>query len=199
VTTGVLVVFATLPIWLPSFLREAPGGALLLAAGTIAVGTGFVLAWESSADHVVSTSVGIRSAASLATFIFGVGAMWWASRIIGLDLVVLLFALTLLADAANSPSTWSDNPWKFAFSFPVSLIVLTLAARMRSTLVVLGALAALGLCCVLHDSRERVRDVRRSSAWRCSTSGCAATSRGARRAPCSSRRRSPSRPRSTTR
>ena len=154
VTTGFVVVFGTLPVWLPRFVREAPGGSLLVAACTLALGVGFVLAWESNTDHLVSTKAGITSAASLATFIFGVGAMWWASRIIGLDWVVLVFALTLLADAATSPSTWSDNPWKFAFSFPVSLIVLTIAARMRSTLVVLGALAVLGLYCVLHDSRS---------------------------------------------
>ena len=154
VTTGLVVVFGTLPIWLPRFLREAPGGPTLVVAVTTAVGTGFVLAWESGADHIVSTTAGITAAASLATYTLGVGAMWWASRAIGLDWVVLLFALTLLADAVDNPSTWSDNPWKFAFSFPVALIVLTLAARLRSTLVVLGALAALGLYCVLHDSRS---------------------------------------------
>ena len=154
VTTGLVVVFGTLPVWLPRFLREAPGGGLLAAFATIAVGTGFVLAWQADTDHLVSTHAGITSATSLATFVFGVGAMWWASRVIGLDVVVLLFALTLLGQAVTSPSTWSDNPWKFAFSFPVSLIVLTLAARLRSTLVVLGALAALGLYCVLNDSRS---------------------------------------------
>jgi hypothetical protein len=36
----------------------------------------------------------------------------------------------------------------------VSLIVLTLADRMRSTLIALGALGALGLYCILNDSRS---------------------------------------------
>jgi len=153
-TSGLVAVFGTLPVWLPRFLREAPGGALLAAFGLIAVGSGFVLSWQADGDHLVSTHAAVKAATSLAMYVFGVGALWWSNRIIGLDLVVLLFALVLLAQAVTSPSTWSDNPWKFAFSFPVSLIVLTVTARLRSTLVVLGALGALGLWCVLHDSRS---------------------------------------------
>ena len=65
------------------------------------------------------------------------------SRVIGSHGVVLLYGLVLLEHAVTHPHSWGVNAWKFAFSVPVALIVLSIADRLGSTLVTLAALGAL--------------------------------------------------------
>jgi hypothetical protein len=152
-TLGTLVLVVTAPLWGPRIAETSWGSAFLVAVAGFVIG-GVVLGWSASADHEVSAGAGTAAALVVVTGLLGVGGMYWATTEVGVSWVILLFGSGRLAYAVMHPGTWASNPWKYAFFFPVMLIVLTLVDRSPALLPKLAALAALGVLNVLWDTRS---------------------------------------------
>jgi hypothetical protein len=153
ITGGMIAVFGLAPVWLPHFIRS-PKGTVLLLAGVAFVGAGFIVGWASRIDHTISMHVAVTLALTYAMYIGGVGALVWASRVIGITGVVLVYAGTLLMSSLLHPASWAAGPWKHGFALPVALIVLALLDRQQSTGVKLIGLGVLAAVSILNDYRS---------------------------------------------
>lgn len=149
---GVLVCILLLPVSLGALRRYrfAPTVALVavLAAANGIVLTEFARGWNATSTRMMTANT-ILVLGVVATAI----ALLWARSIIGARLMVLGFGIGMLLSVITRGVNW-DNPWKFTFSVPVILIVLSLRhvwGRRRAQVVALVALAGLS---AVQDSRS---------------------------------------------
>ena len=152
IQVGHLVAFLLLPVWFSS-LRLFRGATLVLALCVIAPISGAVLTVLARADHTLNTTALVANSVEIVGLGIGVGALLWSRRILGSPWVAVLFGLgmTLAIPLGNGLS--SPNPWRFAFSLPLTVLLLALAWLIRSR--VAAIVAALGLCLTsaLNDGR----------------------------------------------
>ncbi|GAA4359772.1 hypothetical protein [Angustibacter luteus] len=144
-----------LPLWWPA-TRRAPAFAPLMWLVGVALASGFWLAVWNGSDHAY-THGGMIATTSLVLSVFlGVGVILWARTVLGLRWTGVAFAVGLLMSAAQTASSGlaATNPWKFAWSLPVTLLLLSLLAPVRSRLVQVLALGGLALSGVTNDARS---------------------------------------------
>lgn len=153
VTTAMLATFLTLPIWLPSFIR-VPAGALVMFGWFGFLVSGFLLDWVVVADHVVERRSAFVIALTFSMNFASVGALYWSSRKIGINWVIAIYAGVWLLDTLSQPSSWADNPWKYGFVMPVSLLVFSTIDRQRSTTLKILAVLILAAVSATNDSRS---------------------------------------------
>ena len=144
-TVGYLAAAALAPLWFP-VLREYRGARALLIAGLVALGSGLWLTEFARDTHEISLGIAAGWTFRLAGVLCSVGFVLWARKVIPDSWLALFFGLGLLAGGPTASELYEQNPWRFGFSFAVSVIVLALAnvAGRRW----LGFVAALGLAVV---------------------------------------------------
>jgi hypothetical protein len=152
-TIGMVVVFGLAPIWAPAFVKVRYG-AMLLSVGVLFLVGGFLVGWASRADHAVPHGAAIGLAITYATYIGFVGALVWASQVIGIESVVISYAVVLLGGALLDRGSWLQNPWKYALAVPVALIVLAVLDHAAPNGVKILAFGALAVLCVKYDYRS---------------------------------------------
>lgn len=153
VTSGYLLAFACLPVWV-RVLRNYTSARLLAATGLFALACGLLLVWDSSATHALSRPDLSTTVALLVGSLLGIGVVLWGRVVLPPRAVPLLFGLGMFIDGATGAGRFSPDPWKFAWGVPVAVITLSLVAgtgRQWSQLLALLALAAVSAA---FDSRS---------------------------------------------
>ncbi|WP_166790448.1 O-antigen ligase family protein [Cryobacterium tagatosivorans] len=144
-TVGYLAAAALAPLWFP-VLREYRGARALLIAGLVALGSGLWLTELARDTHEISLGIAAGWTFRLAGVLCSVGFILWARKVIPGSWLALCFGLGLLAGGPTASELYEQNPWRFGFSFAVSIIVLALATLAGRRW--LGFVAALGLTVV---------------------------------------------------
>lgn len=144
-TVGYLAAAALAPLWFPA-LRQYRGARALLIAGLVALGSGLWLTEFARDTHEISPGIAAGWIVRLAGVLCSVGFVLWARRVIPDSWLALFFGLGLLAGGPATSELFQQNPWRFGYSFAVSIVVLALANLAGRRW--LGFVAALGLSVV---------------------------------------------------
>ncbi|TQL69950.1 hypothetical protein FB381_3873 [Nocardioides albertanoniae] len=147
-TVGGLIGAALAPIWVREasrFRGAGLGGVLLLACLLSALA---LTTWRSATHPPTEAGVLIEllPVISAAT---STGALLWSQRVLSPGLVVCLYAVGALATATTG-SRFAEDPWRFGFSMPATMLLLGACMLLRrggrrlvgADLVALGALTA---------------------------------------------------------
>lgn len=152
VTTGSVVVLGLIPVWLPAVRRYAAAVPLLVLAAVAVVCGAWLSSW-SGIDHGVSNRKALETVLLVVTAFGGVGLLLWARRLLPLHQVALLYGAGALL-AAGVTARESVNPWKYHLALPVTILVLALVSRTRSSVPTVVSLCALGLVGVVFEYRS---------------------------------------------
>lgn len=147
-----LISIAILPMTAGLLLRHR-GAAVLAALALLAALSGAIITEARSGTVAVSDALRTVQTVRVLALPLVLASLLWARSVLGLQRLVLVFGLGSLASLAVTGVNL-DNVWKFSFSVPVTLIVLSLPWVWASTgrqLLSLGALAAVS---ALADSRS---------------------------------------------
>ncbi|MDQ0078997.1 hypothetical protein [Arthrobacter oryzae] len=152
-TPGYLLAFALIPLWLPA-LGKFRWATPLTVAGILAILSGAWLTAFASIDHDISTKNLVSDSLMVLGIMAGVGVILWARQFMPIHILGLLFSLGLLATIFAGELRFSANPWKYAYSVPVTIIVLSLVRFMKNRFMEILALLILGTVSALNDSRS---------------------------------------------
>lgn len=148
---GGLIGLLLVPLWLP-LLRRARLFVALAALLVAAAVAGVLLTWWMSTDHLALPSSLVERSALALGLLGAVGALLWARTVIGLSAVSIAYGvgmtLGILGEIDASAS------WRFTFSIPLTILLMSIAARgdrLMPQLVIVVVLAAVG---VLNDARS---------------------------------------------
>jgi len=149
---GLLVVLALAPVWLGA-LKGFTGARPVLVLALLALDNGVLLSWSAATTRDVVAGQGIRDALLFVTAFGGVGVLLWARTQLPTSTVAPLYALGALATAAQA-AAGSPNAWKFQLALPVTILVLAVVSRLRSSAATVTALAVLALVGITNQYRS---------------------------------------------
>jgi capsular polysaccharide biosynthesis protein len=151
-TLAFVVALLLLPVWVGSLAAYRGARALALLV-LLALATGGLLAARSSVDRgfaaheALSTSLLVLGAVGL------VGLIAWSRTMLPLWAIGAVFGLGMLTHAVLSAGG-TGNPYKFGYSLPVTIIVLSLLSRRPRPARTVTALVLLGLADIAADARS---------------------------------------------
>jgi hypothetical protein len=152
VPIGFLLAGGLLPVTVV-MMRRHRGAYLICLLALAAAVSGLVLTWFAAGHGLADHSRAIVQTARVLGLGLGTLALLWARSVVGTRKVVLVYGLGVLAHlfvVGMDPR----NHWKFSYSVPVTLIVLSLPFVYRRRWVEMAALGALAGMSVLNDSRS---------------------------------------------
>jgi hypothetical protein len=152
-TPGYLIAFILIPLWLPA-LGKFRWSRPLTAAGIFAIISGMWLTALASMDHDISVKNLVSDSILVLGVLAGVGVILWARQSLPIHFLALLFSLGLLATIYAGELRLSANPWKYAYSVPVTIIALSIVRSMNKRFMEILALLILGTVSALNDSRS---------------------------------------------
>lgn len=141
VSAGAVLSLGLTPVWLPH-VRGVSGVRMLLAAVALCCGSGVLLAWWSSASHAVDVRALVLTVVMLVGTVASAGALIWCARIHSVALVATVFGVGMFA-AINTAGRFTEEPWRFGFAMPVTVLVLGLCMLLKRTWLELAAVAIL--------------------------------------------------------
>lgn len=125
VTLGTVMALALAPVWFPRLTRYR--GALLLTLVAIAcLPVGAWLTTLSSDERVTSDRLLVGTSVLLLNVVLGTGLLLWARTRMSVPSVAILYGLGLLLAAPGS-GRLSEDPWRFGFAVPLTVLLLALA------------------------------------------------------------------------
>jgi hypothetical protein len=141
-TAGLALALVLLPLWAPWVRSSRWVTWIAVLAGVGAAWSVWLTVWHSSSRTVFT--VGLLEAVFLVLGLAcGIGAAIWARSRTSAWVVGAAFGVGLLLGVNPSGEMFAENPWRFGFSLPVTVIVLAIAARWRSRWVDVVAVLAL--------------------------------------------------------
>lgn len=144
VTLGTLAAVALAPVWIGSLARFR-GATALTVVGLACLPMGVWLTALSAQERGTTDRLTIGSSVLLLNFVLGLGVILWARTLMPTPVVGLLFGVGMLL-AAPGGGRFSENPWRFGFAVPATVVLLALAWWCRRRWV--EVLAALALAAV---------------------------------------------------
>jgi hypothetical protein len=152
-TVGLVLGLLLTPLWLPTVSRFR-GVPVIMFAGAAAVVCGAILTALHTADHLFSAKLLVANSVLLLSILVGMGVFLWARTVIPSGVIAMLFAAGLLLRISPGEGQFSNNPWKFGFSLPATVMLLGLAALLRRRWLELFVVATLATVSGLNDSRS---------------------------------------------
>ena len=149
---GALLAVVSLPLWLRSLSRFRFATPILLLM-VVATASGLLLTLMNSSDHDVIPSTLASRVSIVVGLALCTGALLWARSLVGAKATALAFSVGLVASVPFSSSI-TDNPWRFTYSIPITVLVLSIAwyiGRWWADVICLVGLALIG---VVSDSRS---------------------------------------------
>ncbi|WP_199424894.1 hypothetical protein [Actinotalea solisilvae] len=125
VTLGTVAALALAPVWLRT-LGRFRGAVPLLAVSLLCLPIGVWLTALSADERATSDRLLAGSCVLLVNFVLGIGVLLWARTVMPSAVVAVWFGLGLLV-AAPMSGRLGDNPWRFGFSVPLTVLLLALA------------------------------------------------------------------------
>ncbi len=153
VTTGLVLALAALPLWWSTACSSRRYRAVVaLVSGSI-VSSLWLTALHAE-DHATSTAWSIEVVAGLTTIAAGTGLLLWAQRWLQPWTVGMLFGVGLLLAIRPGAGMFAENPWRFGFSLPVTVLALALASRPRRRWPEIAALIGLAGVSAVNGGRS---------------------------------------------
>lgn len=90
----------------------------------------------------------------LLSLLAGVGFLVWAKERVSLGALVSAYGLGMLIGISNTTALYANNPWKFGFALPVSILALGLAKLSGRRGAELGVAVVLCIVSALTDARS---------------------------------------------
>lgn len=153
ITAGSLLSLALIPVWWGSLARYR-GARALFALGGIALLSGVWLTELSSSTNRVDVSLLLSVSMLIAGALAGVGVVLWSRGFMTDSQVALAFGCGLLLGLAPNSALFAENPWKFGFAVPVTVILLALAQQTGHRLVELVVVIGLTIASAFSDARS---------------------------------------------
>lgn len=145
VTVAALLSVLMVPLWW-SALKHYRGGFLLLAAGAAALLSGVWLTELTKSTGPVDFSLMVSVSVLIGGALCSVGVVLWSRQFLTDAQVALAYGVGMLVGVAPDSPLFAENPWKFGFAVPTTVILLALAQmagrRILEAVVVLGLAAA---------------------------------------------------------
>ena len=141
-TAGTLLAVALLPVWLPEAARSV-AFRWIGVLGVLCLVSGLVLGQLAGSDHAVSRFATVRQSLLVIELVTATGWILWSRRHLPQWGVAALFGVGLVAAIRPGAGMFADNPWRFGFSVPLTVLFLAMAGRTSTRW--LGAVTALGL------------------------------------------------------
>lgn len=149
---GFLLAGALLPVTIRMWQIYRGAWVITVVAAAAAV-SGLFLTWSVAADGLANPSLMVVQTARVLGLALGMLALLWVRSVVGIRLTVLMYGIGSLLTIALTGVNES-NFWKFSFSVPTALILLSLPSVYGHKRVEVLAMTALGVMSVLHDSRS---------------------------------------------
>lgn len=144
VTLGTVAAMALAPVWVRT-LGRFRGAVPLVAVSLLCLPVGIWLTTVSADERATSDRLLAGSIVLLVNFVLGIGVLLWARTVMPSSVVAVWFGVGLLV-AAPMSGRLGDNPWRFGFSVPLTVLLLALAWwRGSRGLEVVLALALAGV------------------------------------------------------
>jgi hypothetical protein len=153
-TVGMAAAIALLPVSVRAG-RHVSGAAALLALALVTVVSAPLLAEWTAIGHQLDHRSFTAAMVDLVGGAAGVAALLWARRHLADGVVAALFGLGMLGQLVLHPTDrFGENPWKFGYAMPVTLVLLGLCAVIGKTWLELVALVALAAFSAVDDARS---------------------------------------------
>lgn len=127
ITIALVGAVAFTPLWWGTLARFK-GARLFMAAGGLAIVSGVWLT-ESTVDHATSGKLLKATVILLVTLLVGVATLLWARTLMPDANVAILFGVGLVLGISTG-GRFAENPWRFGFALPVSILALAIAWRI---------------------------------------------------------------------
>ncbi|HEY3438541.1 MAG TPA: hypothetical protein VGK35_12710 [Actinotalea sp.] len=152
ITAGTLVGVALAPVWFSNLGRFRGARALILLVGAAAL-AGLWLTDLASADHQTSSTLSLTVTVNLLNFALLIGLVLWARTLLSRPVVGMLAGAGMLL-GISTDGRFAENPWRFGFAGPVTVLLLAAAWYSgRRSLEVLAAVV-LAAACALSGARS---------------------------------------------
>ncbi|TQL01429.1 O-antigen ligase family protein [Cellulomonas sp. SLBN-39] len=151
-TTAVIVPLALTPVWW-SATRRFVGARTLLALTGLALVTGLWLSASTSATHTVDPTLLRAHVLLMLGGVAGIGLLLWARTVVPVRVVALSAAAGLVMRLALEPIN-PANPWKYNFSYALTVLALALVVRRRPRPAEIALLLVIAAVSMLNDSRS---------------------------------------------
>lgn len=147
-TAGLALALVLLPLWAPWVRSSRWIVWVTVLAAISAAWNVWLTVWHSDARAV--TTVGLFESLFLVLGLAcGIGATIWARSRTSVTVVGAMFGFGMLLGINPGGGMFAENPWRFGFSLPVTVIVLALAAWWGKRWVdVVAVLALAGISAV---------------------------------------------------
>ncbi|GGM13302.1 hypothetical protein ACFQBY_06410 [Promicromonospora citrea] len=144
-TPGLALALVLLPLW-ASQLRSSRWVAWTTVLAVVSVAWGAWLTIWHADTRGVSTAGTLEASFVVLALACGVGAALWARSRTSNAVVGAAFGVGLVLGINPASETFAENPWRFGFSLPVTVLVLAIVSRFRRRwLDVVAALALAGV------------------------------------------------------
>jgi hypothetical protein len=153
ITVGYLAAAALIPLWLPTLGRYR-GALTLMLSGFVAVGSGIWLSVLAAPTHVIVASELAGNSIGLVGLLCSCGFVLWTRSVLPDSWVALWFGLGLLGSVTTDNARFFDNPWRFGFSFAVTVVLLAIAHILDRRWFDLLAVLGLTVLSMITDARS---------------------------------------------
>lgn len=152
-TVGYVAVLALMPVWF-RVLRLYRGATTIVVTGGVCLVSGLWLNELAAPTHLIARGETAGSIVGLGGILCSIGFVLWAREVMPIAHVALWFGVGLFAGVASTEGMFADNPWRFGFSFSVTVIALALAQLTGRRWVELSVLVLLTIVSMLTDARS---------------------------------------------
>ncbi|MFI9487654.1 hypothetical protein ACIG47_14790 [Promicromonospora sp. NPDC052451] len=144
-TPGLALALVLLPLWAPQ-LRSSRWVTWTTVLAVVSVVWGAWLTIWHADSRGVSTAGTLEASFVVLALACGIGAALWARGRTSDAVVGVAFGVGLVLGINPGSETFAENPWRFGFSLPVTVLVLAIVSRFRRRwLDVVAALALAGV------------------------------------------------------
>lgn len=153
-TVGSALSLALAPVWLPHVGRFR-GARVLGALVAACLAWAPLLAMWTAADHRLSNRGLVSELLTLVGVAASVGALLWARRVIPVAWIAVSYALGLVIGVILHPGiAYAENPWRFGYAVPVTILVLALSSLSGRLWLELGSIATLAIVSAAEGGRS---------------------------------------------
>ncbi|TDW29964.1 hypothetical protein [Cryobacterium psychrophilum] len=152
-TVGYLAVIALAPVW----LRVLPlyrGAVTIFITGLVCLISGVWLNGLAAPTHVISLGETANVLIGLVGILISIGFVLWAREVMSPSWLALWFGVGLCAGVTSSSGMYAENPWKFGYSFAVTVVALALAHLSGRRWLEFAVIGVLTVVSMFTDSRS---------------------------------------------
>lgn len=155
VTSSHVAAILLLPMWVP-VLRRYRGAVGVMVSGVLAVMACYVLTMMAAVDHQVDMKLAVQIMVIMASVLAGLGLMLWAREKMDIKWIFVIYGIGLILARPENPELYYENPWKFGFSVPMTIILVGLLSSDKRPKLTVGLLMVFAALCTVTDARSNL-------------------------------------------